>query len=185
MVPIYKNMDNEVITNVTPIPPAQMTTTMNEWLQSNPTVRKFMGEGVTSQFESVISVEQFSGLLKDLYRLGAGTTGLRGWAIESIGGYVGQFSPGLEEGLARGLGGCSSQDAAAFRNDLRLAVIDLIPEYTGEESNRITDSERRIAQEASRLLDVGASEVQIRQALMNVLELKLVDEMRGWMVNGY
>ena len=30
-----------------------------------------------------------------------------------------------------------------------------------------------------------ASEVQIRQALMNVLELKLVDEMRGWMVNGY
>jgi len=185
MVPIYKNMDNEVITNVTPIPPAQMTTTMNEWLQSNPTVRKFMGEGVTSQFESVISVEQFSGLLKDLNRLGAGTTGLRGWAIESIGGYVGQFSPVLEEGLARGLGGISSQDAAAFRNDLRLAVIDLIPEYTGEESNRITDSERRIAQEASRLLDVGASEVQIRQALMNVLELKLVDEMRGWMVNGY
>jgi len=185
MVPIYKNMDNEVITNVTPIPPAQMTTTMNEWLQSNPTVRKFMGEGVTSQFESVISVEQFSGLLKDLNRLGAGTTGLRGWAIESIGGYVGQFSPVLEEGLARGLGGISSQDAAAFRNDLRLAVIDLIPEYTGEESNRITDSERRIAQEASRLLDVGASEIQIRQALMNVLELKLVDEMRGWMVNGY
>ena len=184
MVPIYKNMDNEVITNVTPIPPAQMTTTMNEWLQSNPTVRKFMGEGVTSQFESVISVEQFSGLLKDLNRLGAGTTGLRGWAIESIGGYVGQFSPVLEEGLARGLGGISSQDAAAFRNDLRLAVIDLIPEYTGEESNRITDSERRIAQEASRLLDVGASEIQIRQALMNVLELKLVDEMRGWMVNG-
>jgi len=184
MVPVYKNMNIEALDNVTPIPPAQMTTTMDEWLQSNPAVRKYMGEGVTGQFESTISIEQFADLLGELKRLGAGATGLKGWAIENIGGYVGQFSPVLEEGFARGLGGVTAADAAAFRNDLRLAVIDLIPDYAGEESGRITDSERTIAEQSTRLVEAGASEVQIRQALMNVLELKLVDEMRGWMVNG-
>ena len=124
-------------------------------------------------------------MLVDLEELGAGATGLRGVAMENIGGPLGQLSPMLERGFAQAIGGVSAEEAANYRNRLRLAVISLIPEYTGEESGRITEAERQLASEASRLLSPAASEIQIRSALRNVLELKLTEQMRSWVSAGF
>ena len=182
--PVFRDMNGNALTNVIPIPKAEISTTQEQFLQSLPGVRKEIGEGVVGQLDTAVDIAQFKNLLKDLTELG-GATGLRGIAMESIGGLLGQLSPILETGFAQAIGGVTAADAADYRNRLRLAVISLIPEYTGEEGSRITDAERRLAEEASRLLSGTASEVQIRSALRNVLELKLTDQMRSWISAGF
>jgi len=182
--PVFRDMNGNALTNVIPIPKAEISTTQSEFLQSLPGVKTEIGEGVVGQLDAALDIEQFKNLLKDLAELG-GATGLRGIAMESIGGLLGQLNPVLERGFAQAIGGVTAADAADYRNRLRLAVISLIPEYTGEEGSRITDAERRLAEEASRLLSATASEVQIRSALRNVLELKLTDQMRSWISAGF
>ena len=120
----------------------------------------------------------FSNLLQDVEKFSK-ATGLRGVGIEVIGGVLGQINPALEDGFVQTLGGMSTEDAANLRNRLQLAVVSLIPEYTGEESNRISDRERVLAENASRLKSITASPRQIRTALLNVLELKFAGRMRN------
>ena len=181
--PVFRDMNGNALRDVIPIPKAEITTSQKDFIQSLTPVKAEIGGGVVGQADTAIEIEQFKSLLTDLTELGSGTTGLRGVAMESIGGPLGQLSPLLERGFAEAIGGVSAKDAADYRNRLRLAVISLIPEYTGEESGRITEAERRLAQESSRLLSPAASEIQIRSALRNVLELKLVEQMRSWIVS--
>ena len=180
--PVFRDMNGNALTGVIPIPKAEISTTQSEFLQSLTPVKTERGEGAVGQIETAVEIEQFKSLLTDLTELGR-STGLRGIAMESIGGVLGQLSPVLETGFAQAIGGVTAADAADYRNRLRLAVISLIPEYTGEQGSRITDAERRLAEEASRLLSGTASEIQIRSALKNVLELKLTDQMRSWIVS--
>ena len=120
----------------------------------------------------------FSNLLQDVEKFSK-ATGIRGVAIETIGGVLGQLNPALENGFTQALGGMTTEDAANLRNRLRLAVVSLIPEYTAEESGRISDRERALAENASRLNSITASPKQIRTALLNVLELKFAGRMRN------
>ena len=182
--PVFRDMNGNALTNVIPIPKAEITTTQQDFIQSLTPVKTEIGEGIVGQIETAVEIEQFKSLLTDLTELGR-STGLRGIAMESIGGVLGQLSPILETGFAQAIGGVTAADAANYRNRLRLAVISLIPEYTGEEGSRITDAERRLAEEASRLLSGTASEIQIRSALRNVLELKLTEQMRSWISAGF
>ena len=181
--PVFRDMNGNALRDVIPIPKAEITTSQSEFLQSLTPVKTEIGEGIVGQIDTAVEIEQFKSLLTDLTELG-GATGLRGIAMESIGGPLGQLSPILERGFAQAIGGVTAEEAANYRNRLRLAVISLIPEYTGEESGRITEAERRLASEASRLLSPAASEIQIRSALRNVLELKLTEQMRSWISAG-
>ena len=92
---------------------------------------------------------------------------------------VGQLSPSLASTFAEQLGALSVEDASRLRNDIHIAVVKLLTEYTGEESGRFTDKERKIAEEASRLTDVTADVTQVRQGLVNVLKLKIMRQMRN------
>ena len=183
--PVFRDMNGNALRDVIPIPKAEITTSQQDFIQSLTPVKTEIGEGIVGQIDTAVEIEQFKSLLTDLAELGSGATGLRGIAMESIGGPLGQLSPILERGFAQAIGGVSAEEAANYRNRLRLAVISLIPEYTGEESGRITEAERRLASEASRLLSPAASEIQIRSALRNVLELKLTEQMRSWISAGF
>ena len=183
--PVFRDMNGDVLSNVVPIPKAEITTTQQDFIQTLTPVKTAIGEGVVGQLDTAVEIEQFKNLLVDLEELGAGATGLRGVAMEKIGGPLGQLNPILERGFSQAIGGVTAEEAANYRNRLRLAVISLIPEYTGEESGRITEAERQLASEASRLLSPAASEIQIRSALRNVLELKLTEQMRSWISAGF
>ncbi len=141
-------------------------------------------EAAVEAVSDAVDISTFSSLLNDVTRLGKGAGGIRGVAIEKIGGVLGQIDPSLEEGFSQVVGGLPSAEAASIRNRLRMAVVSLIPDYTGEESARISDRERILTEEASRLTEPTASPTQIRQALKNVLELKLSSQMRNMMTIG-
>jgi len=121
----------------------------------------------------------FSNLLNEVDKYGKGATGLRGVAIETVGGILSQVNPTLGEGFAEALGGMTPEQAANTKTRLRRAVAQLIPVFTGEEGARISDRERVLAEQASRLTAPTASLSQIRQALLVVLELKFSGRMRN------
>ena len=97
---------------------------------------------------------------------------------EKVGGLLGQLNPYLEESFSQFIGGITADQAADYKDRLRKAVIDLIPVYTKEESKRITREERELTAENSRLTVATASITQIRRALKNALELRLLAQMR-------
>ena len=183
--PVFRDMNRNILTGVVPIPKAEISSTEQEFLDSLTPVKTAIGEGVVDQIDTAIDVQQFKDLLVDLETLGKGTTGFRGVIAEKIGGPLGQISPALERGFVEAIGGVTAEDASAYRNRLRHAVMGLIELYTAEESGRITEAEREITREATRMLSPDASEIQIRSALRNVLELKLIVQMKAWISGGF
>jgi len=176
--PVFRDMNGNVLTGVVPIPKAEMTITQEQFVESLTPVKTEIGEAAVAELDTTIELSNYTRLLKDLEQYGRGASGLRGILTEKIGGSLGQISPYLEEGFAQFIGGITADQAADFKNRLRMAVIDLIPVYTREESKRITKEERELTEENSRLTVPTASVTQIQRALKNALELRLISQMR-------
>lgn len=117
--------------------------------------------------------------LGEFERIGGGASGLRGLAVERIGGLLGQISKTAEEGFAESLGGASSGEIQALRTRARTVVAKMISEITAEETGRISEGERALANEALRLLEPGASETQIRAALGIAVQIKVLQRDRN------
>lgn len=88
--------------------------------------------------------------------------GITGTITEGVGGVAQQLGLG---GVAEALAGASIGEITAVRTQARLAVSQLLSTVTGETSGRFTDTERKIAQEILRSLDINASPDQIKSAL--------------------
>ena len=176
--PVFRDMDANKLTGVIPIPKAEITTTQQDFIQSLSTVKTAKGQAAIGELDVQVELNNYTRLLTDLEEYGKGASGLRGMLTEKVGGLLGQLNPYLEESFSQFIGGITADQAADYKDRLRKAVIDLIPVYTKEESKRITREERELTAENSRLTVATASITQIRRALKNALELRLLAQMR-------
>lgn len=134
--------------------------------------------------EGASNIATFSTLIGELERIGPGAAGVRA-LVGSVGaGLLGQLNEGLAEGFSEAVTGASSAEISSIRQRARVVVAQSLTQITGEESGRFTEAERRIAEEALRLLEPGASFEQIRGALGTAVSLGFVSRDRNEMLAG-
>lgn len=134
--------------------------------------------------EGASNIATFSTLIGELERIGPGAAGVRA-LVGSVGaGLLGQLNEGLAEGFSEAVTGASPAEISSIRQRARVVVAQSLTQITGEESGRFTEAERRIAEEALRLLEPGASFEQIRGALGTAVSLGFVSRDRNEMLAG-
>ena len=129
-------------------------------------------------------LEQLRGLVTQLNRVGEGATGFRGFIAERGGGILGQINEELGEGFTELIAGTSVSEVQGLRTDMITTMVSFIPETTGEESGRITNAERELAREATRLLKVDASFPQIKAAVGTLTKLKIIARQKKLFLSG-
>lgn len=122
-----------------------------------------------------VEMTNLGSILNKVNSLPEGSTGLRGAAIEAVGGYLGQVSPQLETSFARLISGdAKPEEIQAFRTQARTAIAQNIATVSGEESGRFTEMERKVTESTLRILESGASKTQIQAALGELISLKVM-----------
>jgi hypothetical protein len=141
----------------------------------------------TERGKSRIAAAQFGSDIANIgnvliraHTLGEGATGLRAAVMDGVGGYLDQYSPGSSGKLGTLIdqvaGGktASAEEIAAFRAQAQVAIAQNITTISGEESGRFTEAERNITQEVTKLVETGASKVQVVSAMSELLKLKIM-----------
>lgn len=127
--------------------------------------------------ETIGGLAQATAQLQRLNEVGGGVTGLRGMLSENVGGALGQLpfiGEGAEEAFTEFVSGASPEEVQNFMTNSRALVARLVGPLTGEESGRITENERALAAQASRLATPTASPPQVRAALQTVVQLDAI-----------
>lgn len=137
--------------------------------------KKSTEESAVDALELGVELIELRSLMAKLRDIGPGAVGARGLIAESIGGPIGQFNEALGEGFTRVVAGATQSALIDLKTDMRLTAISFIPETTAEESERITDSERKLNETATRLLKVGANFAQIISAVGALTKAKIVN----------
>ncbi len=102
---------------------------------------------------------------------GGGAVGLRALMGEKVGGFVSQFVPELGQALTRAVaGGLSQGELSTLRTNAAATVASLIQPFTGEGSNRISESEREIVAD---LVGIVGSVTTTPEALKSALNVAL------------
>lgn len=120
------------------------------------------------------NIATFSSLLSEIERAGEGAGGIRGLLGSTGAGLLGQLNTGLAEGFSEAVTGVSPAELTSIRQRARTVIAQSITQLTGEESGRFTEAERRMTEEALRLLEPGASFEQIRGALGTAVSVAFV-----------
>jgi len=113
-------------------------------------------------------------LLNKTREFGLKTTGIRGAAATYLGGALGNLNENAEKEFNRLIGAATPEEVAAWRAEARTVIASLVRETTGDEGKRISDVERRIAEDTLRLLELEASPAQITAAVAALLKLKVL-----------
>lgn len=111
--------------------------------------------------------------------LTSSAVGIRGAAIESLGGVLGQV-PIIGEDLERSIEDLFDGDLEkirAFRLKAKLLGASMIGEIVGEESGRVSDSERAVSNEAVAALELAKN---FRQVRTNLLTLNTVSMRKSY-----
>ena len=118
-----------------------------------------------------------SRLLKQIQST-SGAFGFRGEITESVGGLVGQVSPGAERALSQAVSGASPGEVASARTTMGLNVSRSLGEVTGDTSGRYTEKEREIADEILRT-NTLASQAQRESATSTLLKIQTLSQDRN------
>jgi len=128
---------------------------------------------------------QSAKLLRTMKRLGSGVTGIRGAVADVLGGFFGQINKDFGALTTRVItGGASPVELESFRSQAQQLIGKSIEPFTGEETGKISEPERRIAEEGVRAKKKLASEPQITAALQNIIIASLLATDRSRITSG-
>ena len=125
------------------------------------------------------NLSNFGSLLKDVQKYGAAISGFRARLVEAVGAPIGQFSPRMEDWFSKTFTGVSPREIARINNAFQTAIGPLIETYSGEESGRFSEPERKLALKASALRNVAASPIQLEEVLADLITLAYSKQMRA------
>lgn len=117
---------------------------------------------------------QFSNTLEKVKTQPAGAFGLRGNVSQAVGGLVGQVSPELGGAITSTLsGGASEADITTLKTNARALVQAAIPAATGEETGRVSETERLLTEQVIGVFSNLTDKTQAQAALKSLIGLKL------------
>ena len=141
------------------------------------------GEARQAARESVGTVSSAIGLLDDVRTLGRGATGLRRVVGQGLGGLVGQFDGELGRTITEFVTNTNPQRLADLRTRASALIANSIATLTGEEE-RISDTERRIADEALQLNQALSTPESVEGAVFALVRLNIVNAERKSIESG-
>ena len=143
------------------------------------------GQEKIEQGKYLAVAAQSAKLLRTMKRLGSGVTGYRGAIGNVLGGLFGQINEDFGELTTRVItGGATPEELESFRSQAQQLIGKSIEPFTGEESGKISEPERRIAEEGVRAKKKLASEPQITAALQNIITASLLATDRSRITSG-
>jgi len=128
---------------------------------------------------------QSAKLLRTMKLLGPGVTGIRGAVADVLGGFFGQINKDFGALTTQVItGGATPVELESFRSQAQQLIGKSIEPFTGEETGKISEPERRIAEEGVRAKKKLASEPQITAALQNIITASLLATDRSRITSG-
>tara|TARA_Y100000593_G_C4314748_1_gene340247 strand:+ start:1 stop:1605 length:1605 start_codon:yes stop_codon:yes gene_type:complete len=134
--------------------------------------------------KSAVAATNLSDLYKRWTNAGETVAGLTGRLRSGVGGVIGgYFGDWAEEKWTDVLNEMSDTDVsveemAALEADFKAQVSETVKVFTGEESGRITQEERKVAAEAQAASVAGKSFKQAQQAMLHILVMHEAEMMR-------
>ena len=123
--------------------------------------------------DAAANVSQVAGVLGRIQEAGPGAAGLRAILAENVGGLMGQVNKNLGDAVSEGISGLSQEQISGLRADAQAAAVSLIAPFTGEQSGRISESERQIAEDVSRIVNSPTASLdQVQGALKKAITLQ-------------
>ena len=143
------------------------------------------GQEKIEQGKYLAVAAQSAKLLRTMKLLGPGVTGIRGAVADVLGGFFGQINKDFGALTTRVItGGATPVELESFRSQAQQLIGKSIEPFTGEESGKISEPERRIAEEGVRAKKKLASEPQITAALQNIITASLLATDRSRITSG-
>ena len=143
------------------------------------------GQEKIEQGKYLAVAAQSAKLLRTMKLLGPGVTGYRGAIGSVLGGLFGQINKDFGALTTRVItGGATPEELESFRSQAQQLIGKSIEPFTGEESGKISEPERRIAEEGVRAKKKLASEPQITAALQNIITASLLATDRSRITSG-
>jgi len=120
------------------------------------------------------SLASFATTLQAAKELGDGVAGYRAAVSQFLGGRLSQIDAGLGNAATQAISGTSVEELQDFRLRAQNMVANTIELFTGEESGRISESERALTQKAVALTTPSASFGQIKRGLETIMVFAMV-----------
>jgi len=120
------------------------------------------------------SLASFATTLQTAKDLGDGVAGYRAAVSQALGGRLSQIDAGLGNAVTQAISGTSVEELKDFRLRAQNVVANTIDIFTGEESGRISESERALTQKAVALTAPAASFGEIKRGLETIMVFAMV-----------
>jgi hypothetical protein len=140
-----------------------------------PLTARQRGTAATRAVTAASDLARTSRVLKNINEAGPGVVGFRAIVGDKVGGVLGQISSDLGEAATEAVTGVSQERLGNLRAEAQAVAVSLIEPFTGEGSGRISENERRIAENVSRVVnDPTSSFPQVQGALQQAMELQML-----------